>query len=183
MELVAYVVSEDGQKLGGAELRRHLLESLPEYMVPSSFVDARRLPLTPNGKVDRKAFPSPPSTIPPRRDLSYRRVARLKRASPQLWSELLGRPRVGVEDNFFEIGGHSLLATQILARVRDMYRGGGLAARFLGAADSGMAVAACRAEMARGGRSTNAPDHARAARTGSCAGIVRPAAALVPRSA
>jgi amino acid adenylation domain-containing protein len=121
MELVAYVVSQDGQKLGDADPRRHLLESLPEYMVPSSFMTLASLPMTPNGKIDRQGLPEPglddaaaaQAYLPPR--------GPIEEGIAQLWSELLGRPRVGMEDNLFEIGGHSLLATQIPARIRDLY--------------------------------------------------------------
>ncbi|MGH8612555.1 MAG: AMP-binding protein, partial [Gammaproteobacteria bacterium] len=103
--------------VSGEELRAFLKQSLPEYMVPSTFVFLERLPRTPNGKVDRNALPAPDFTslpqaryVPPRTPTEERLAA--------IWAEVLKLERVGVEDDFFELGGHSLLATQILSRVR-----------------------------------------------------------------
>jgi acyl carrier protein len=100
------------------ELRRFLKEKLPEYLVPSAFVLLEALPLTPNGKVDRRALPEPdgarmePSSafVAPRTPLEEQVAA--------IWREVLGLPRVGVEDDFFALGGHSLLATQVVSRIR-----------------------------------------------------------------
>ncbi len=117
--LVAYLSSS--QKLSSSELRDFLKQSLPEYMLPSAFVCLPSLPLTPNGKVDRKALPSPDSSlsesdsfVPPRNPL--------EELLSNLWAQLLSLPRVGVEDNFFELGGHSLLATQLVSRIRETLR-------------------------------------------------------------
>ncbi|HEU4557572.1 MAG TPA: amino acid adenylation domain-containing protein, partial [Longimicrobium sp.] len=111
--LVAYVV-------GGAradELREHLRRSLPEYMVPAAFVSLDAVPLTPNGKLDRKALPAPePASgeagyAPPRRPLEA--------ALAEIWAEVLGRARVGVKENFFDLGGHSLMLVKVQTRLRE----------------------------------------------------------------
>jgi acyl carrier protein len=117
--LVAYVVGEAGRTPRAGELREYLLGRLPDYMVPSAFVMLDALPLTPNGKVDRRALPAPDAS---RDALSAGYVAPRSAAEQvmaELWSEVLGVERVGVQDNFFELGGHSLLATQVVSRTRE----------------------------------------------------------------
>ncbi len=106
--------------LDTAELRRLCALRLPAYMVPAALVPLDRLPLLPSGKLDRRALPVPDAT---RSDLA---PAFAPPATPMeeilagLWAEVLGVPRVGVEDGFFtDLGGHSLLATQVVSRVRE----------------------------------------------------------------
>jgi hypothetical protein len=99
-----------------SDLRDHLHQRLPEYMLPSAFVTLPEFPHTPNGKVDRNALPEPDLTssrdtdmVPPRTPLEAQIAA--------IWREVLGVERVGINDNFFALGGHSLLATQVVARL------------------------------------------------------------------
>jgi amino acid adenylation domain-containing protein len=116
--LVGYIVAE-GDAPDAAGLRAHLRDILPEFMTPSVFVTLERLPLSPSGKVDRAALPAPDASRP---DLARQYVAPRtedEKRLVELWAELLGVERVGVEDNFFELGGHSLLATQLISRARD----------------------------------------------------------------
>ncbi len=115
--LVAYFVPS-GETSGAmvSALRAFVREKLPEYMVPSAFVALEALPLTPSGKVDRKALPAPESAVateagfaPPHDALEEKLVA--------IWSNVLGVPRVGVRDSFFDLGGHSLLAIKLFDRI------------------------------------------------------------------
>ena len=120
--LVCYVVGEESVSPTARELRSHVLDKLPEYMVPSVFVMMEKFPLTPNGKVDRKALPAPEQS---RRDLAEAYVeprTALERVLAGIWSQVLGVERVGVDDNFFELGGHSLLVTQLLSRVHEAFQ-------------------------------------------------------------
>ena len=100
------------------QLRSYLKERLPEYMVPSSFVQLDALPLTRSGKVNRQALPAPEIS---RTDLGSEYVAptnRVEEVLIDIWSRVLGVEKVGVHDNFFELGGDSILSLQIVARAK-----------------------------------------------------------------
>jgi amino acid adenylation domain-containing protein len=116
--LAAYVVPRGEGGASVAELQSFLRSRLPAFMVPALFVSLPALPRTPNGKVDRKALPALEGGAPLVRDRPH--VAPRTATEEVLcgiWAEVLGRERIGVEDNFFHLGGHSLKATQILARL------------------------------------------------------------------
>lgn len=121
--LVAYISVRDGEHLQIADLRALLLKRLPEYMVPSDFVQLDEIPLSPNGKVDRKALPAPESVSPAATPDHQCQPARtdVESAIVAMWEAVLRVPRVGVNDNFFELGGHSLLAAGVMSRVRERY--------------------------------------------------------------
>jgi acyl carrier protein len=86
---------------------------LPDYLVPSAFVFLDQLPLTPNGKVDRRNLPEPrPSGIQ-----FVEPQTALQRKLAEIWKNVLGVERVGLEDDYFELGGHSLLAARIVSEV------------------------------------------------------------------
>jgi amino acid adenylation domain-containing protein len=117
--LIAYVVAARTPAPNETELSRYLIDKLPYYMVPSAFITMNSLPMTPNGKVDRKALPA----VEVRGDFADEFFVAprtpLEESLAKLWSELLGRTRVGVSDNFFRLGGHSLLGARFISRVRD----------------------------------------------------------------
>ncbi|MEW5928133.1 MAG: amino acid adenylation domain-containing protein [Gemmatimonadota bacterium] len=106
--LVAYFVPATGDAPPAAELRRHLAERLPEYMVPSLFVPLEHIPLTPNGKTDRDALAAAgASGIPAEAEYAPPRNA-TEAVISEVWREVLGVERVGVRDHFFELGGTSV---------------------------------------------------------------------------
>ncbi|MCP4151781.1 MAG: non-ribosomal peptide synthetase, partial [bacterium] len=105
---VAYYVADN--ELKTAELRSFLSQSLPEFMIPSRFVNIPTLPLTTSGKIDRKALPNPDvagfstgiNYVAPRNSI--------EKTLTGIWEDVLGIERIGIYDNFFELGGHSLKA-------------------------------------------------------------------------
>ncbi|MFF2040561.1 amino acid adenylation domain-containing protein [Kitasatospora sp. NPDC058170] len=118
-----------------AELREHLLRTLPGAMVPQRFLTLERLPLTPNGKLDRRALPVPPreapATGPAAGAPSAGGPAEAQSGGPsggpsdevtetvrRIWSEVLDLPDIGPDEDLFDLGGHSLTIIQISARIR-----------------------------------------------------------------
>ncbi|MDJ1181650.1 non-ribosomal peptide synthetase [Roseofilum casamattae] len=101
-------------------LRNHLKEFLPDYMVPSAFVLLESLPLTPSGKIDRLSLPAPDISAVSETTFVATNTTTEERLAA-IWAEVLGLEKVGIEDNFFEIGGHSLKATQVLSRIGDTF--------------------------------------------------------------
>ncbi|MHC6226530.1 non-ribosomal peptide synthetase [Pseudomonas sp. X10] len=91
-----------------------LAERLPAYMVPAQLIHLAQMPLGPSGKVERKALPAP---VWQQREHVEPQTA-LQQQIAAIWCEVLGLPRVGLQDDFFALGGHSLLATQIVSRTR-----------------------------------------------------------------
>ncbi|MET7798192.1 amino acid adenylation domain-containing protein [Streptomyces decoyicus] len=114
--LVSHVVAPGWSEPHTAELREHLLTTLPEYMVPAVFLRLEELPLTPSGKVDRRALPAPLERV--ETSTAYEAPATVtEEALVDIWQELLGVEHVGVHDNFFEAGGDSLLAVRMASRI------------------------------------------------------------------
>ncbi|MGH8079249.1 MAG: amino acid adenylation domain-containing protein, partial [Lysobacter sp.] len=98
-------------------LRKHLGETLPQYMVPSAYVAMPRMPLTANGKLDRKALPAPDAGAYLAREYEAP-VGPVETALAQIWADVLKHERVGRNDNFFALGGHSLLLMTLIERMR-----------------------------------------------------------------
>jgi amino acid adenylation domain-containing protein len=113
--LAAYLVAADPPD--GAALRSALRRRLPEHMVPATFDAVPELPLSPSGKLDRRRLPAPRRV----RDVAAEYEApgtATQIMVADLWAGLLGVPRVGIDDDFFDLGGHSLLAVRVVAGLR-----------------------------------------------------------------
>src|SRR5512142_1992475 len=113
--LVAYVITN--AEVDGGRLREFVGRVLPEYMVPAVVVVLDAFPLTANGKVDRAALPVP--------DLAGAVSSRGPRTPVEellcdLFAEVLGLARVGIDDGFFALGGDSLLVTRLVSRIRSV---------------------------------------------------------------
>jgi natural product biosynthesis luciferase-like monooxygenase protein len=123
-KLVGYLVPAPGAKLSVDAVRDRLRAELPEHMVPSAFVLLEALPLTPNRKIDRKALPAPDAAKAPAADgggngASAAPENEVQQVLASVWQEMLGRDRVGIDDNFFDLGGHSLLVVRMHRKLQD----------------------------------------------------------------
>jgi amino acid adenylation domain-containing protein len=121
-QIVAYVVPASGAADEAADnlkerCRRELRTSLPEYMLPATYVLLERMPLSASGKVDRRALPAP-SEADVRTKAFAPPVTATERRIAAMWQELLRLSQAGIDDNFFELGGHSLLAARFISAVR-----------------------------------------------------------------
>ena len=119
--IVAYIASTTNRSAPIAELRRHLKDRVPEYMLPSALVEVAEFPLTANGKVDRKALPAPRSSditagqefVAPRNETERKLVS--------LWEEILQVRPIGVTTSFFELGGRSLDGARLFMRIGQVF--------------------------------------------------------------
>ena len=140
--LVAYVVASEEGKCEVDRLRSDLAAKLPDYLVPGHFVLLDRLPLGLNGKLDCDALPpvmqSSAAAITPGSEVETKLC--------EIFTEVLGRKRIGAEDNFFLLGGHSLLAAQAALRIKNAF-GVGLDLRAFLAAPTVAALARSLASL------------------------------------
>jgi amino acid adenylation domain-containing protein len=123
--LCAYIGVGEGVpgSIDPMELRNYLSRFVPDYMIPSYFLQMEKLPLTSNGKIDRKKLPAPGievggSYVAPRDEIEKRLAA--------IWAEVLEieKNKIGINDNFFHLGGHSLKAVILTARIHKTFQVG-----------------------------------------------------------
>ncbi|GAA4316755.1 hypothetical protein GCM10023149_13960 [Mucilaginibacter gynuensis] len=113
--LIAYVIPQDGY--AKEKVTAYLHSVLPEYMVPQLWVEQESFTLTPSGKVDKRALKAPDmSDVQSAQYHAPENETEEKLAA--IWTELLGKDKIGTTDNFFELGGHSLLAMRLLSQIR-----------------------------------------------------------------
>jgi natural product biosynthesis luciferase-like monooxygenase protein len=116
--LVAYFAPREGRGPERSELRAFLSERLPEFMLPTAWVELAVLPKTPNAKIDRKALPAPEDVAAAPRRAAQPPENELERQIAAIWREVLAAPEIGRDENFFDLGGHSLLTVQVQGRLR-----------------------------------------------------------------
>ena len=104
------------------ELKRHLRQSLPSYMVPSALVCLARFPLMPNGKIDRASLPSPKSDAFTPDNVSIPSQTETELEIAKMFASILGLQQVGANEDFFDLGGHSTLMSQLLFLLRERFQ-------------------------------------------------------------
>ncbi|WP_430408769.1 amino acid adenylation domain-containing protein [Kordia sp.] len=113
-KLVGYIVSEG--EFDEELLKGYLQSRLPDYMIPTVFMELAQMPLTSNGKVDRKALPEP-ETFETSQEYEAPRN-KVEEDLCEIWSSLLNVEKVGINDDFFALGGHSLLAIRLISEIK-----------------------------------------------------------------
>ena len=109
--LCAYIVSD--QKVTAELMRKYLHNILPDYMIPSYFVQLESLPMTTNGKINKKELPEPQDYIVT--EVAYVAPQNTnQQIMAQIWQEELGVHKIGIHDNFFSTGGDSIKAIRII---------------------------------------------------------------------
>ncbi|BAZ43880.1 amino acid adenylation domain protein [Chondrocystis sp. NIES-4102] len=112
--LVAYYIAQQNCEIETKDLRRHLQNKLPQYMIPGIFVPLESFPLTPNGKINTHALPIPDRAIAPTEYPSNQ----IESSLIEIWQEVLQVDNIGINDNFFELGGDSILSLQVIAKAK-----------------------------------------------------------------
>ncbi|HET8706056.1 MAG TPA: thioesterase domain-containing protein, partial [Pseudomonadales bacterium] len=122
--LVAFVSTKPGSEFKIAKMRMELKPLLPDYMIPTLWIEQAEMPLNNNGKIDRGALKrllpellthhQPSDVLQPRNETEHLIF--------DIWADCLGHRTFGIEDDFFAIGGHSLLVAQMLARVNKQFQ-------------------------------------------------------------
>lgn len=117
--LIAYVVFRPDELVSEEDLRAYLRQYLPDYMIPSYFVSIDAIPLNANGKIDRKALPIP--------EIGSLQVAVVEPRTPderallEMWRKVLGREKLSIHDDFFDVGGNSLLAMRLFSQIERQF--------------------------------------------------------------
>ncbi len=114
--IFAFAIARDpNNRPDMSDVNRHLQKKLPKYMTPTALTWVEKFPLTSSGKLDRKALACPAWRGPER---SYRAPSDRDEASlARIWSQVLGIPKIGTEEDFFQLGGTSLQAVMIFAKI------------------------------------------------------------------
>ncbi len=116
LRLLAYY--EAAADLPAAELRALALLHLPAVAVPSAFHRLAAIPLNQNGKIDRPALARTAAEqrpeVPDAATGPAAPLSETERRLSEVWIRVLALPRVGRDDDFFEMGGDSLSVVRMV---------------------------------------------------------------------
>ena len=118
-QLVSYLVCSEEAAPRVEELREHLQQYVPNYMVPQAFVVLKELPLMVNGKVDKNALPAPDEVMRSGEGSHAEPRNEAEEVLAAIWSHVLGVENVGIDDNFFDLGGDSIRSVRVVAMAKE----------------------------------------------------------------
>jgi amino acid adenylation domain-containing protein len=146
--LISYIIPVSQTEFKPEEIKYELRKTLPDYMIPSTYIKLESYPLTANGKIDYKALPRPEAD----KTQFVKAANEAERKLVEIWEEVLGLDQVGTQDNFFDLGGHSLNIIEVQTKVKEAFEKDinvvemfryptiGTFAKFLGDDQSGKAI-------------------------------------------
>ncbi|MCX6248516.1 MAG: amino acid adenylation domain-containing protein [Bacteroidetes bacterium] len=115
--LIAYYTLENKSAISHKELRQHLKERLPDYMIPAAFVAMEKFPLTSTLKIDRNALPDPDLNVSRESTVYVGPKTQTEQKLARIWGSVLSQKKIGIHDDFFEIGGHSMIAVSLMLKI------------------------------------------------------------------
>ena len=116
--LVGYFTAREGWE--EEDIRKHLAQELPDFMIPSHLIHLEAFPLTPNGKVDKTALPLPEAEVAATREM-VKTTDETEQTLIRLWREIL-HVEPGTGDHFFHLGGDSLKLMRLVSRIREEFQ-------------------------------------------------------------
>jgi acyl carrier protein len=119
--LIAYIIPKAEENVHTEELKAHLAQQLPGYMVPGVFQEMDAWPLSPGGKIDRRKLPVPDTLYSDTETPYVAARTETEKMLSGIIKEVLNIQKVGIRDSFFNLGGHSMQGTQVLSRIRDQF--------------------------------------------------------------
>lgn len=117
--LVAFVIYHEGEEPTASQLRSHLRQSLPDYMLPQQFTQVERFPTTPSGKLDRKQLAAPEQVSSSGGQAYTAPTTATEKLLVEIWAGALLKEQVSIDSQFFDIGGHSLLALEVILAIEE----------------------------------------------------------------
>ena len=120
-KLSAYLILKKKDKIDINSLIAFLKEKVPDYMVPSFYIELDKFPLTPNGKIDRKALPEPEENIIIKDETKFHYSDGFEKEVAIIWKDILEIKKISNTDNFFAIGGTSLLAIRLINKLSERF--------------------------------------------------------------
>lgn len=106
-----------GEEKPAKEIRSIIGKKLPKYMLPHIFTHIAEMPLTSSGKVNRKALPEIDLSLTDSEVEYVTPSTEKEKALVTAIKKVLGRDKVGILDNFFDIGGDSLKAIELASKL------------------------------------------------------------------
>ncbi|MBS9439589.1 amino acid adenylation domain-containing protein [Photorhabdus noenieputensis] len=115
--LAAFIIMAPKVETTVTQIKSHISDYLPTFMVPSHIVFIEKIPLSPNGKVDRRQLQEYCySKIELRQDITLP-ITQTEKMLTAIWKEILDVETISIDDDFFEIGGNSLKLIRVIQKL------------------------------------------------------------------